>query len=389
MTPSRLMPPRRGRKPAASLAAAALITAIALSGCGSSSHASSPKTFTAHAFASGIPTTYPAPTGKVSAYQPDDITRLGGHIWAAFQNDVGPQGQPTPKGNPGAGGKLSTVIEFSSSGSAVKHWNLLGHVDGLTADTATGRVIATANEDANARLYEINPASSNAVYYHVPPLPSKGGLDAIIFWHGMMLISASAPGTTGKAPPQASYPAVYVATLNSSTHTVSMRGLFGDEATATRANSGETGTTTLALTDPDSNEVVPSYAPRFGGDFMLTSQADDEQIFAADTSAKNLSVRKQTATVDDSAWVSGPSGAIYTTDASADLIWKITGPFKRGTQFVAVTPCDAANAPPVACPAPPKFPPNYLGTVNQSTGTITAFKVGGATPQPKGMIYVP
>jgi hypothetical protein len=266
---------------------------------------------------------------------------------------------------------------------------VVGHVDGLTADLATGRVIATANEDANAKIYVINPASSSATYYKVPPLPSKGGLDAIEFWHGMMLISASAPGTTGKPAPQASYPAVYVVTLNSSNHTATMRGFFGDEATATRANSGQTGTTKLALTDPDSNEVVPSYAQRFGGDFMLTSQADDEQIFVGNTSGTKLSVRKQTQTVDDSAWVPGPSGAIYTTDASADLIWKITGPFKKGMEFVAVTPCDAANAPPVACPAPPKFPPNYLGTVNQSTGTITAFKVGGATPQPKGMIYVP
>jgi hypothetical protein len=31
----------------------------------------------------------------------------------------------------------------------------------------------------------------------------------------------------------------------------------------------------LALTDPDSNEIVPLSGPRFGGDFMLTSQADN------------------------------------------------------------------------------------------------------------------
>ena len=37
----------------------------------------------------------------------------------------------------------------------------------------------------------------------------------------------------------------------------------------------------LALTDPDSNEDVPSYAPRFAGEFMLTSQGDQEQIFVA------------------------------------------------------------------------------------------------------------
>lgn len=37
----------------------------------------------------------------------------------------------------------------------------------------------------------------------------------------------------------------------------------------------------------------------------------------------------------------------------------------------------------------PDIPANYLGTVNQSTGTITKFAIGGAKIQPKGMIYVP
>jgi hypothetical protein len=204
----------------------------------------------------------------------------------------------------------------------------------------------------------------------------------------MILISASAPGTSGKPAPQASYPAVYVVTLNSSSHTASVRGLFGGEATATKANVGETGTTHLALTDPDSNAVLPTYASRFGGQFALTSQADKQQIFVADTSATKLSVLNLSQVIDDSAWASGPSGTLYTTDSSADLIWKITGPFKRGTQFVAVTPCDAANAP-MACPAPPAFEPNYLGTVDQSTGAVTKFAFSGPKIQPKGMLFVP
>ena len=35
----------------------------------------------------------------------------------------------------------------------------------------------------------------------------------------------------------------------------------------------------LALTDPDSNEVVPQASPEFKGDFLLTSQGDEEQIY--------------------------------------------------------------------------------------------------------------
>jgi hypothetical protein len=241
----------------------------------------------------------------------------------------------------------------------------------------------TANEDANAHLYVIKPGSSEATSYTVPALPHHGGLDAISFWHGMMLVSASAPGTSGKAPPQASYPAVYDVTLNSSTHKASVRGLFGDEATAKQANTGKTGTTHLALTDPDSNEVVPSYAPRYGGQFMLTSQGDGEQIFVADTGGKQLSVLKLSqAGSDDTAWPSGSAGTLYITDNGADLIWKVTGSFKRGEELVAASPCDA-NSAPMSCLAK-----QYLGQVDMTTGTMTKLSLTSAI-HPKGLLWVP
>ena len=61
-----------------------------------------------------------------------------------------------------------------------------------------------------------------------------------------------------------------------------MTPLFYDEDPAVVANVGHPRPARpckLALTDPDSNEVVPPDAPRFGGDFMLTSQGDQQQIF--------------------------------------------------------------------------------------------------------------
>jgi hypothetical protein len=391
-------PSHAARASAVWLAAAAAIIATALTGCGSSGHhnsggsnttATTPSStsggFTTQSFASGVPITISTPSGTTSITQPDDITNVGSNIFVGFQNGVGPDGSPTPKGTTGTGNTVSTVVEFSSSGSPVKHWNIAGHVDGLTADPANGNVIATTNEDANPHLFVITPGNSQATEYHVPALPHNGGLDAISFWHGMMLISASAPGTSGKAAPQASYPAVYDVTLNSSARTISVRGLFGDEATATKANSGQTGTITLALTDPDSNFVVPTYAPRFGGQFMLTSQGDYLNIFVADPSAKQLSALKLSQSIDDSQWASGPSGTLYVTDGSADIIYKITGPFQKGEQIVGVTPCDAGNAP-KACPAP-GFPNNYLGELDQSTGAVTAFPV--KTPQPAGLLFVP
>lgn len=398
MTPSGLMP-RRTWPSAASFAAAAMVGVIAVAGCGSSnskSNSSSTSTtatapsstaagFTTQSFASGVPITLSTPSGPTSITQPDDITSLGGHIFVAFQNGVGPQGEPTPSGTAGTGNRDSTIVDFSGSGTPTTHWNVAGHVDGLTANPSTGQVVVTANEDANARLYVIDPGSSQVVSYQLPSLPSGGGLDAISFYHGMMLISASAPGTSGKAPPQASYPAIYVVTLNTSAHTASVRGLFGDEAAATPANPGGSGTTHLALTDPDSNAVVPASAQRFGGDFELTSQGDYEEIFMSGTSGQQLSVLKLSQSIDDSAWAPSSSGTLYVTDASADLVYKITGAFGAGEEIVGVTPCDAGNAP-KACPAP-GFPSNYLGVADQSTGAVSKFP-GNKDIQPAGLLFV-
>ena len=84
---------------------------------------------------------------------------------------------------------------------------------------------------------------------------------------------------------------------------------------------------------------------------MLTSQGDKEQIFVHDagTPAQSLSVLALSGSVDDTAWASDATGAIYTTDNSDNTVYKITGPFHRGEVFVAATPCDANNAP-ATCP---------------------------------------
>jgi hypothetical protein len=168
---------------------------------------------------------------------------------------------------------------------------------------------------------------------------------------------------------------------------VSVRGLFGDEASAVKVNPGQTGSTKLSLVDPDSNFVVPSYAPRFGGQFMETSQGDYRDVFLGSPSGKQLSVLKLSQSVDDTQWASGASGTLYVTDASADLVYKVTGPFAHGGEYVGVTPCDAGNAP-ASCPSP-SFPNNYLGQVNQSTGAVSKLAVQGASIQPAGLLFVP
>ncbi len=381
--------------------AAALAVPVGILSTGAASaapsHGGSSPSFTVTRIASGQSLTHWFTAAGSSTWQhehlssPDDITVLQDRLYVTFQNGVGPHGQASTDGN-----RDSTIVEFTLSGQEVRQWDLRGKCDGLTADPWAGVVVATVNEDANSSLYTIRPdgwdSSQVEHYSYNEPLPHNGGTDAISVYGGYLLISASAPGTTGAAAPNAAYPAVYSVSLDPATHVATVHSLFGDEASATVANSGADAgkTVKLALTDPDSNEVGPFTAPRFRGDFMLTSQGDEEQIYVshADTGYQSLSVLSLSQSVDDTAWATGWNGRIYTTDNSEDFVDTVTGPFRPGMAFVAVTPCDANNAP-ATCPAPPAFPSNYLGELNMFTGHISAVALHGPALEPQGMIFLP
>ena len=358
--------------------------------------AQSSRPFIAHVILSGstLSHTY-TPQGGAPATEalsdPDDITLLGDDIFVGFQNGVGPQGQPSTDGN-----LDSTVVELKMNGDPVAQWDVQGKTDGVTADPQAGDVIATVNEDANSSLYTIDPtapAGAQVTHYNYnEPLPHFGGTDAISIYRGQILISASAPGTTGAAAPQKTYPAVYSAVLDAADNTATVTPLFFDEDSATVVNTGSSygQTTTLGLTDPDSNEVVPPGA-RFGGDFMLTSQGDQEQIYVrnAGTRRQSLSVLSLSQSVDDTAWPTSSGGALYSTDSTNDSIDSIRGPFVPGQPMVAATPC-GANSAPATCPAPPAYPANYLATLNPYTGQVTAATVVGAAYVPQGgLLFVP
>ena len=325
------------------------------------------------------------PNGKGAAKterlsQPDDIVTLGGNLYVGFQNGVGSQGEVAPSGN-----LDSTIVEFTPAGSVVKQWDVTGKVDGMGADPATGQVIATVNEDSKSSLYTLSGGTVTHYTYSKSPLPHLGGTDAVAAYKGKILISASAPGTGGKAP--ASAPAVYAVTLNAGSKTATVAPFFADNATATGVNAPNAGQkVTLALTDPDSNLVVPSSSPAFAGDFMLNSQGDKELIFSG-ASGQNLQVLKISIPVDDTAWATSASGSLYTTDSSANTVDAITGSFKPGTAYTAVTPCNANNAPTV-CPTPPAFPANSLGVINLKTGAVSNVTINGSVA-PKGLIFVP
>jgi hypothetical protein len=310
-----------------------------------------------------------------SLAQPDDIVTLGGNLYVGFQNGVGSQGEVSSSGN-----LDSTLAEFTPAGSVVKQWDVTGKIDGMGADPATGQVIVTVNEDSKSSLYTVSGGTVTHYTYTPSSLPNLGGTDAVAAYNGKILISASAPGTSGKAP--ASAPAVFAVTLNAGAKTAAVAPFFADNATATGVNAPNAGKkVTLALTDPDSNGVVPSSSPEFAGDFMLNSQGDEELIFSG-ASGQNLQVLKISNSVDDTAWATSASGTLYTTDSAANTVDAITGSFTPGTAYTAVTPCNANSAPSTCTTA------NSLGTINLKTGAVGNVVVIGPV-EPKGMIFVP
>jgi hypothetical protein len=354
-------------------------------------------TYTAHIILSGstLSHTFTPQNGTTATTEPlsdpDDTTLLGDDIFVGFQNGVGPQGQASSDGN-----LDSTVVELKLNGDHVAQWDVLGKTDGVTADPQTGDVIATVNEDANSSLYTIDPAApagSQVTHYaYDEALPHFGGTDAISIYRGQILISASAPGTTALGAPQPTYPAVYSVTLDQLTQKAVVTPLFYDEASAVVANLGQSygHPTTLALTDPDSNEVVPRGA-RFGGEFMLTSQGDQEQIYVSDAGGprQSLAVLSLSQSVDDTAWPTNSGGTLYSTDSTNDAVDSVRGPFVPGLPLVVATPC-GANSAPATCPAPPAYPANYLATLDPWTGQVTPVTVAGAAYTPQGgLLFVP
>ena len=376
----------------AKIAALTAIAVVSLAACGSNGGKTTstaaathhPTVFTSTVFVNAVGLTHQTANATRPVIGPDDMAYLGGHIFVGFQNGVGSMGETSP-----LGAKDSTIVEFDLQGHKLAQWDVVGKNDGLGADPSTNQLIATVNEDGNSSVYLIDPtAGSTPVHYHYSgKLPHGGGTDDISVYNGTVLISASAPGSKDKAAP-----AVYKVTFDSGTRVATFHELFSDDANASIANTNAATSgqpRRLALTDPDSSEIVPAFATRFAGDFVLDSQGDLEQIFVHNPGASNqsLSVLKLSASVDDAAWVADPSGAIYTTDNVADAIYKITGPFVKGSELVAVTPCNANNAP-ATCPGP-GFPQDYLGQVNPQTGAITRIAVHGVATAPKGMLFLP
>lgn len=300
---------------------------------------------------------------------PDDITTMDGKIFVAFQNGVGSMGEPAA-----TGATKSTVVEYTQHGKRVASWNLTGKVDGMTADRARHRIVATVNEDGNSSLYTITIRGDDSKVRHYTysqnPLPHGGGTDSIAVVAGQLIVTASAPapdanGTTFSGP------ALYRVSLSGGTATPT--AIFADNATATDAVTG--AQSQLNLSDPDSSLLMPKASPRFAGDLLLDSQGDSQLVFLAhpDTAQQAATVLNLTTQVDDTAVATSRHGTLYVTDAGTNEVKAISGSFHLGQVIVAI-PSDSTSM------------PGTLATLDLNTGMLTTYST--AFTNPKGLLFV-
>jgi hypothetical protein len=312
---------------------------------------------------------------------PDDITALASQgvdngslvIWTAYQNGINPDGTPGTPGGP----TQSTVAGYDAkTGALVKTIAVTGKVDGLTADPAIGRLIATVNEDSNSAFNLVNPATGAVTTYQYSPDPAvsgNGGTDSIAVKGSQIYVVHSNPNDTTQ-------PAEYQVQLdNFYTHKAYLHAVFNDNSTATDAVTGQP--VTLGLADPDTNGFMPPQAPRFAGQLVTIAQADGQMIFASHLrlvpklTVLNLTDNKpgNVPPIDGFAGATAGSGTLYVVDAKAGTISALdTHGWPAGTIFVG-EPSDNGNP--------------LIGTLNLFTGQITP--LGNKFVSPKGLLFVP
>jgi hypothetical protein len=209
-----------------------------------------------------------------------------------------------------------------------------------------GRATARGAPDPDVIRLDQSGSITHYAYDH-SPLPHGGGTAAVRVVDGTILVSASAPTVT-------SGPAVYAVTFEDpatpgSTGIAHVPGTFSDTAPATPLNPG--APSQLALTDPDSNTIVPQSVPGVGGEFMLDSQGDQQEVFVKDptSAAPQLSVLAISQSVDDTAFPASPGGKPITTNPTHDTVAGITG-FQPGRAYSPVIPATPTTSPRTARP---------------------------------------
>lgn len=268
---------------------------------------------------------------------PDSIATVGNKVFVGYGNGGAPDG---------SGGAVSTIAEYTATGSFVTSISLTGHNDGLRYNAATGQLWAIQNEDGNPNLVLINPTTlSPSTPMSFSSTPHGGGYDDVAFGPNGTYISASNPQLNPNTAP-----AVVRATISGGA--VNVLGALNGETIATVINGG--GTTRLNLQDPDSLIFAPN------GALVPDSQSDQQLVYVNGIGGltQAVSVLNLPSTVDDTAFGSGAKQTLLFTDRGSGIVYALTGAFGFDQ---AISAADTLNE---------------IVSVNQSTGAFTPLVTG-------------
>ncbi|HEV3263426.1 MAG TPA: hypothetical protein VG013_41710 [Gemmataceae bacterium] len=285
-------------------------------------------------------------TNPSGSSQPDSIVVDGAKVFVAYGNGVAKDGTD---------GKSSTIVQYTTAGTIVQTFSVLGHNDGLKVDPETHLLWALQNEDGNPNLVVINPRTGKTTRYTLPAV-NGGGYDDITFLRGKVYMTASAPAKNPNTDP-----AVVRITLHGSKATITPV-LLGN---AIATNLVTKLQVRLNLQDPDSMPADRS------GNLVLTSQADNELVIIKHPGASNQSVTllpltnatNKPVSVDDTLFPRGSGGEILMTDLGG-TIYRITGPAVRSGLALSAAP-DIGQ----------------LGSLNTDTGIFTPVITGLSSPR--------
>jgi hypothetical protein len=298
---------------------------------------------------------------------PDSITFSRNNVFVGYGNG----------GNPdGSGGAMSTIVKYKMDGTVVTTYPVAGHNDGLRYNPTTGDLWALQNEDANATLIIIDPATGGQKKFELGTGPHGGGYDDIVFEGNDAYISASNP-TSGVVDEPG------IVRFKSHDKKVKLIGILNDNATATNVVTGEPET--LALTDPDSLIVDPF------GELVLDSQGDGELIivqhpgfdcqknFLVPLTSEAGGATPGNTTADDTVFANAAQGTLLVADKDGEAVYAITAPyFAPGAAYTAIVATSTPGGPTVAA---------CVGQTNLSTGFVTPIVNG--LQNPGGMAFIP
>jgi hypothetical protein len=284
-----------------------------------------------------------------------------GSIFVEYGNNADSTGKLPQQG-------FSTIVQYSTIGKVEHTYTLPGTIDGLKFDPSTGQLWAMKNQDANSRLYLIDPKTqtvSGPLDYARPYVygaNSSRGFDDVAFDGSKVFLSYTNPTTLGDP---------VVVQLDNGNHPTGALDLtsivrLGD--TGTNLVTGQVNQP-LPVADPDSLKTLPD------GSLILTSDHDGSlDIISHPGTAQQtdsfVTLPAGASGLDDAIVPTATSGTFYVANGNAADVLKVnvTG-LNKNDIYISVGSDNAVDQ------------------LDLTTGQLTPFITGLNSPH--GLLFVP